>query len=377
MNNQMKTRFIALTLGACLAASCGQAPKEEASYLDTLLLKDYKPVPCMNLPEHHPHSAKFKVYDMHSHAYAANVKECEEWAARLKENNIERVVINTYASGEKFDELYDMYKGVSDVFEMWCGFDMSAWGTPEFEEKAVASLVRDFEHGAVGVGEVGDKGFGESYFTGFDTGTPTPTAHMNDPRFDALFEKLGELGMPIIIHVGDPIWMYEPMDEHNDGYVNAEHWKIDPDQPGILDLYELCKTLEECCDRHPNTTIIACHFMNLTHDYELLGQIMDRHPNLWLDNSARHVESAITPRATKAFYEKYQDRIFFGTDNHPSQKMYDLQWRILETEDEHFYDYEHAYHWPLHGIGLSDDVLKKLYYENAEKLYAQLAAKRK
>ena len=124
----------------------------------------------MNLPEHHPHSAKFKVYDMHSHAYAANVKECEEWAARLKENNIERVVINTYASGEKFDELYDMYKGVSDVFEMWCGFDMSAWGTPECEEKAVASLVRDYEKGARGVGEVGDKGFGDTYFTNFATG---------------------------------------------------------------------------------------------------------------------------------------------------------------------------------------------------------------
>ncbi|SKC35709.1 Amidohydrolase [Bacteroidales bacterium WCE2008] len=376
----MKTKIISIAFAAAalVAVSCGQAPKQEAtSCLDTLLLKDFKPIPCMNLPEHHPHQAKFTVHDMHSHAYAETVDECKEWAERLKANNIDKVVVNTYATGEKFDELYDMYKGVSDAFEMWCGFDMSAWGTPEFEEKAVASLVRDFEKGARGVGEVGDKGLGDAYFTGFQTGEATPTAHMNDPRFDALFEKCGELGMPLIIHVGDPIWMYEKMDEHNDGYPNAETWKIDPETPGLLDLYELCKTLEECCDRHPNTTIIACHFMNLTHDYELLGQIMDRHPNLYLDNSARHIESAITPRATKAFYEKYQDRIFFGTDNYPSQEMYDLQWRILETEDEHFYDYENAYHWALSGIGLSDEVLRKLYYENADKLYEKLAAKRK
>lgn len=374
----MKKYTLTIALAAaCVLASCCQAPeKEGTSFLDKLLLKDYKPIPCMNLPEHHPHAAKFAVHDMHSHAYASTPEECREWAERLKANNIDKVVINTYASGEKFDELYEMYKNTSDVFEMWCGFDMSAWGTPEFEEKAVESLVRDYNHGARGVGEVGDKGPGEAYFTNFATGVPTPTAHMNDPRFDALFEKCGELGMPVVIHVGDPIWMYEPIDEHNDGLVNAEHWKIDMDQPGMLNLYDLCTTLEECCDRHPNTTIIACHFMNLTHDYELLGKIMDRHANLYLDNSARHVESAITPRATKAFYEKYQDRIFFGTDNHPSQEMYDLQWRILETEDEHFYDYEHAYHWQLYGLGLSDEVLRKLYYENADKLYEKLASKK-
>ncbi|MGN0191063.1 MAG: amidohydrolase family protein, partial [Candidatus Cryptobacteroides sp.] len=101
-----------------------------------------------------------------------------------------------------------------------------------------------------------------------------------------------------------------------------------------------------------------------------LSQVMDRHPNLFIDNSARHIETCVTPRATKKFYEKYQDRILFGTDNDPSQSMYDLQWRILETEDEHFYARERAYHWPLQGIGLSDQVLKKIYHDNALKIIA-------
>ena len=68
----------------------------------------------MNLPEHHPHAAKFTVHDMHSHAYASTPEECREWAERLKANNIDKVVVNTYASGEKFDELYEVYKNASD-----------------------------------------------------------------------------------------------------------------------------------------------------------------------------------------------------------------------------------------------------------------------
>ena len=74
----MKTKAIAITLGAAfLAASCGQSPKKEASYLDTLLLKDYKPVPCMNLPEHHPHSAKFKVYVQHMNKLGEHHRQAE------------------------------------------------------------------------------------------------------------------------------------------------------------------------------------------------------------------------------------------------------------------------------------------------------------
>ena len=191
---------------------------------------------------------------------------------------------------------------------------------------------------------------------------------MNDPAFAPLLEKCGEYGMPVLIHLGDPIWMYEPMDEHNDGYMNALDWKIDLSQPGILDLDGLVATMEDICNQHPNTTFIAAHFLNYSHDYATLGAVLDRHPNLYLDNAARHQETCVTPRATRAFYEKYQDRIVFGTDNTPQDRMYKDVWRILETEDEHFYLEEQSYHWPMQGIGLSDEVLRKVYHDNALKL---------
>ena len=368
----MKYSPFILTLLALSLAACAPGKKDSDSFANELKLKDYQPVSIFKLPEHHPEQAKFAVIDMHSHPYAETDAEIQEWVKTAKKNNVEHIIINTYAHGEAFDKLYDQYKGIDpDLFELWCGFDLDHFDEPGFEDAAVAELVRCWEKGARGVGELGDKGLGESYCRRSSTGKPMPTGHLDDPRFDALFEKCGELGMPISIHEGDPIWMYEPMDEHNDGYMNADYWKIDLSTPGILDLDGVVATLERCMEKHRKTVFIACHLLNYSHDYETLSAIMDRHPNLWLDNSARHLETCVTPRATKAFYEKYPDRILFGTDNTPTDRLYMLEWRILETEDEHFYA-GGSYHWPLHGIGLSDEVLQKVYHDNAAQLFKQL-----
>lgn len=357
--------FLVIMVAMCLVSPV--SGQETGDFAEELKLKDYRPVSVFRLEEHHPDHAKFSCIDIHSHPYEESTEAIKAWAERLEANNIEKVIILTYAHGEEFDRLYDLYTGISDRFEMWCGFDLDHFGEPGFEKDAVAELERCWKKGARGVGELGDKGLGESYCRRADDGTRVPTAHLDDPRFDALLEKCAELGMPVNVHIGDPIWMYEDLDEHNDGYMNAAEWKIDLSVPGILDLYQTCTTLEKACSRHPETMFIACHFINLSHDYAYLSEVLDSHPNLYLDNAARHVETCVTPRATKRFYEKYQDRIFFGTDNTPDQDMYSLQWRILETEDEHFYA-ESSYHWPLHGIGLDDSVLKKIYHDNYQKI---------
>ena len=71
------------------------------------------------------------------------------------------------------------------------------------------------------------------------------------------------------------------------------------------------------------------------------------------------------PRAAHDFFVKYQDRILFGKDSfEPSE--YPYYWRVFETKDEYF-DYYRDYHafWKLYGIDLPDEVLKKVYYQNA------------
>ncbi len=128
----------------------------------------------------------------------------------------------------------------------------------------------------------------------------------------------------------------------------------------------MINTLENIVKKHPETVFIACHFANLSYDLNRLGQLLDRYPNLYADISARYAETAPIPRHTAAFYKKYQDRLLYGTDMGFEQEMYHITFRILESEDEHFYEIDQfEYHWPLNGLGLEDKILEKLYYQNA------------
>lgn len=346
----------------CTMACCNQ-PAPQESFTDTLLLKDYRPESVFVLDEHHPEQAKYPVVDMHSHPYAKDEEALRKWVEVLDRNNVEKVIVYTYTCGDEFEKLYDLYKGVSDKFEMWCSFNLNDFGKPDFQEKALADLERCYKKGAKGIGELGDKGLGEAYCLRATTGTATPTAHIDDPVFDALFDKVGEYGWAVNVHLGDPIWMYEPVDKHNDGLMNGASWHIDLDVPGTYDLDQLLGTLENRMQKNPEVKFIACHFANYAHDYEHIGALLDKYPNLYYDNAARLVETTATPRATKAFYEKYPDRIFFGTDNNPGDRIYRLSWRLLETEDEHIYA-SRSYQWPVSGLGLSDECLKKVYHDN-------------
>lgn len=132
---------------------------------------------------------------------------------------------------------------------------------------------------------------------------------------------------------------------------------------------ELIATLENAVRENPKTTFIACHFANCSYDLSIIGKLLDTYPNLYADISARYAETAPVPRYTKAFYEKHQDKLLYGTDMGFEQSMYETTFRILETEDEHFYEKElFSYHWPLYGLGLGNDILKKIYNGNAKKI---------
>jgi predicted TIM-barrel fold metal-dependent hydrolase len=162
--------------------------------------------------------------------------------------------------------------------------------------------------------------------------------------------------------------MYEPMDRHNDGLMNAFEWRLD-NKTNILGHAEVIATLERAVRKHPSTTFIACHFANCCYDLSLLGRMLDAYPNLYADIGARYAETATIPRYMVKFFERYQDRLLYGTDMGLKAQMYLTTFRILESDDEHFYDWDlFSYHWPLHGFALSNTVLKKIYRENALKI---------
>jgi uncharacterized protein len=327
---------------------------------NSILLKDYRPRSIYKIPVTRVDKARHPIIDMHSHPYAKDAAEIEQWVRTMDEVGIEKTMILTMATGAEFDEISRRYSKFPERFELWCGLDLSGYKGAGFPTSAVKELERCHAAGARGIGEIHDKG------KGLKSGNSNaPGMHPDDARMNAVWDKAGELKMPVSLHVADPIWMYEPMDKHNDGLMNAYEWRLD-NQPNIVKLPGMVEIFERLLEKHRGTTFIACHFMNLDYDLGHLGEVLERHPNLYADISARYAETAPIPRFAAAFYAKHAGRLVYGTDMGFDPEMYRVTFRILESADEHFYEFEQfGYHWALNGFGLGDDVLKSVYRENA------------
>jgi predicted TIM-barrel fold metal-dependent hydrolase len=351
-------------------AHAGEASQaKELRSPETILLKDYRPKSIYKIPVTEIDKAKYPIIDMHSHPYAKTAQQIEEWVKTMDEVGVQKTVILTMATGAEFDDVYRKYSKYPERFEMWCGLDLSGYNKPGFGPAAVKELERCRHADARGVGEIHDKG------SGLVAGkSKAPGMHPDDARMDAVWEKCAELGMPISLHVADPIWMYQKMDKTNDGLMNAYHWRLD-NKPNIVDLPGMIEILDRTVARHRKTTFIACHFANLDYDLARLGEMFERNPNLYADISARYAETAPVPRFAAKFYEKYAERLMYGTDMGFDKQMYGVTFRILESQDEHFYEIEQFdYHWSLNGFGLSDETLEQVYQGTATKLLAARAA---
>jgi len=347
-------------LGTGGIAARAQTPAAPAKSPDQILLKDFTPVSLHKVPVTNVARARYPIIDMHSHAYAKTPEDVDRWVKVMDEVGVEKTVILTGATGAEFDRLTELFARYPTRFELWCGFDYTGYDQPGFGPAAVAELERCVRKGARGVGEEGDKGLGMKF--GRAKGL-----HFDDPKVAPLLDRCADLGVPVSIHVADPIWMYQKMDETNDGMMNAVEWRLD-DKPGIVGHAGMVAVLERAVRAHPRTTFVACHVANLDYDLARLGQLLDALPNLYADISARYAETAVIPRFTAQMYTKYQDRLVYGTDMGFDLDMYRTTFRILETLDEHFYSPIFGYHWSYSGFGLADPVLEKLYRTNAQRV---------
>lgn len=345
-------------------------PAVQVQSPDNLLLKNYRPISLFKNTATRIEKAKLPVIDAHAHplklaAGATNISPAriDQWVKAMDACGIEKAVLLTGKTGERFDADRVLYSKYPDRFELWCGFNLTNVDKPDFGAAAVAELVRCYTNGAKGVGELYDNGGGLGRIPGL---------HIDDPRLDPMFDKCAELKMPVNVHVADPLWMYQLMNANNDGLMNAYVYRHDAERPGANGHEEMIKVLENAVKRHSKTTFIACHLANLECDLNRLGTMLDTYSNLYADISGRYAETATIPRAAQKFFGKYQDRLLYGTDMRPNTAMYRLTFRVLESEDEHFYAIEQfEYHWPLYGLGLDEKVLKKIYRENALRILSK------
>ena len=330
---------------------------------DKILLNNYRPESIYKVPVTEIEKAAHPVIDMHSHPYAKSEEDLDRWVKIMDATGIQKSIVMTMAYGAEFDSLVQAYSKYKDRFDLWCGFDYTGYDDPGFPEKAIKELERCYRAGAKGVGELGDKGKGLFYCKPSAWGM-----HSDDDRMVPLFAKCAELNLPINVHVAEPKWMYEKMDESNDGLMNAFKWRLD-NKEGIVNHEGLMVKLENTLRKNPNTTFIACHLANCCYDLSIVGGMLDKYPKFFIDIGARYGEFSPIPRTTKAFFIKYQDRIVYGTDMGIDLDMYRTTFRILETADEHFYDHDRfGYHWSLYGLDLPDEVLQKVYNKNASDL---------
>jgi uncharacterized protein len=204
----------------------------------------------------------------------------------------------------------------------------------------------------------------------------------DDLRLSPVWEEAARLNIPVLIHQADPAGFFEPVtpdNEHYESLLKYPSWSFaDPKYPRKIDLL---KRRDNLIKRHPKTIFILPHFANYAENIPYVSKLLDENPNAYIDFSARLDELGRQPYTTRAFFIKYQDRIIFGTDMpanlDSSLEMYRTYFRFLETYDESFYapDYDGTFdraRWPICGIGLPKDVLKKIYHENIIKIIPSL-----
>jgi predicted TIM-barrel fold metal-dependent hydrolase len=325
---------------------------------------DYRPKSTLVVPEHLVKKARYPAIDFHGHPFAmlGSVQSLAQMGAQLDSLNVRAIVVANNVSGDALKQMMATIRSspaMKNRVRVLAGIDFRNVG-PGWAQKAVAQLEADVATGAVGIGEI-PKNFGQTIRKADGS-----RLKLDDPELDPIWQAAARLKLPVFIHTGDPQEFYQPIDYHNERWLELELFpgrRVSPDRHPNFE--ELMKERDNLFRRNPRTTFVAAHMGWHANDLARLGKTLTEMPNVYVDVGAVLYDIGRQPRAAHDFVVKYQDRILFGKDSYQPEE-YPYYWRVFETNDDYF-DYYRPYHafWKLYGIGLPDDVLKKVYYQNA------------
>jgi predicted TIM-barrel fold metal-dependent hydrolase len=326
-----------------------------------LTVEEYTPRSTLVVDEHPVPRAAFPVVDVHSHHRALSEREWAGVVQEMDELNLQVLVNLSGGTGPRLARQITTVRDSAhpDRMVFFANLDFGRGVYPGFGERAAAQLEADVGAGAVGLKFF--KNFGISVRD--EQGERVPVDHA---ELDPVFEACARLGIPVLIHVGEPSEFYEPVDALNERWLELT---LLPERRLPASRYPGFEAMmgerDRLFARHPQTTFIAAHMGWHANDLARLSELLDRLPNVYIETGAILYDLGRQPRAAREFFLAYQDRVLFGKDSYrPNEFPY--YWRVFETADEYF-DYYRRYHafWQLYGMDLPDEVLRKLYYANA------------
>jgi predicted TIM-barrel fold metal-dependent hydrolase len=340
-----------------------------------MLLNDFHPRPSLVTPVTSIERPRFPVIDAHDHLMPGFGdwirRPLPELLALLDEANVRVFVDLDGCWGEDlFHSHLDYFKAPAPQrFRTFCGIDWSRWFEhgDAFGEWAARKLHEHARQGADGLKVWKDFGLHVRDQHG-------ARVAVDDPRLDVVWAAAGELGLPVTFHVADPVAFFDPLTPSNERWEELQahpDWHFpNPPFPPFLDIVN---AMANVIRRHPHTTFIGAHVGCYAENLGWVGGLMDACPNFYIDISARIGELGRQPYAARRFFIRHADRILFGTDTSPILAYYRLYARFLETDDEYF-DYGIEVtpaqgRWQIYGLHLPDDVLQKVYYQNAARLF--------
>ncbi|MGE7777131.1 amidohydrolase family protein [Chitinophaga sp. NPDC101104] len=348
-------------LAGCLLCSAAAIAQQKMDF------EKYDPVSTLKVPEHPLSRAKFPFVDVHNHQWNMGSASLGNLTSAMDKLNM-RVMVNlSGGSGSGLKAMTDNIKASAPKrFLVFHNINFNGIGEEGWTAKAVAQLEQDVREGAGGLKVFKNLGLSVKDNKG-------NRVKVDDPRLDAIWAKCGELKIPVLIHTADPKPFWDPVDEHNERWleiVTHPGRKRGPNDPAPWET--LIAEQHRMFKKHPKTTFIDAHFGWYANDLAKLSQLMDDMPNIVVEFGAVIAELGRQPKMARAFFEKYQDRILFGKDSWVPEE-YATYFRVLETGDEYF-PYHKKYHafWRMYGLNLPDNILKKVYYKNALRILPKI-----
>jgi predicted TIM-barrel fold metal-dependent hydrolase len=384
----MNFRILLATLFFCVGhlSAVGQSDvenTEEATSLDgvegrELSVRLYDPIPQLKVKTTDLTRASMSVVDVHTHFFYRmrhNRQALDDFVKAMDRNQIAVCASLDGKLGSQLDEHIDyLWSQYKDRFVIYTNVDWrgdgaaddpSTWAChrPGFAKRTGDAIRAAVQRGVSGLKVFKQLGLG---YKNPDGGL----VEIDDPRWDPIWAVCGELGIPVIIHTADPAAFFEPIDAKNERW---EELSRHPDWSFYGSEFpsreELFAARNRVIDRHPATTFIGAHMANNPEDLSVVSEWLETYPNLVVEPSSRIGELGRQPFTARKFLIRYADRILFGTDGPQPETRLRYYWRFLETDDEYFPYSEKSPppqgFWNIYGVDLPDDVLRKIYYENA------------